>query len=205
MPTNVVIYDNHPIMLEGLKHLMANRDYAIICSTSDASEFIYQVEKGLPEVVILDPLNLPEEYFEKLCRLKRLHQQIKIFVLAGAESVYHLIRGHRLEVQGYLSKTDDLDMVDYFLSKLTSGRAIFTYAMQQKINNKDKDYQLILSFTNRELQILRELASGKSNKIIASELLLSNKTISTYKRSIMNKLKTQKVRDVIDFARRNGF
>ena len=65
--------------------------------------------------------------------------------------------------------------------------------------------RLILTFTNRELQILRELASGKTNKTIASELLLSSKTISTYKRSIMTKLKTDKIRDVVDFARRNGF
>jgi DNA-binding NarL/FixJ family response regulator len=205
MSTNVVIYDNHPIILEGLKHLMAHRNYAVTCSTSDASEFIYQVETGHPGIVILDPLHLPEEYFEKLCRLKRLNKKIRIFVLAGADSVYHLIRGHRLEIQGYLSKTDDLEMLDYMLDRLASGRHVFTHAMQQRVINKDRDFQLMLSFTNRELQILRELGAGKSNKIIAGELLLSSKTISTYKRSIMNKLQTQKVRDVIDFARRNGF
>jgi len=84
MSTNVVIYDNHPIILEGLKHLMANRDYAVTCSTSDASEFIYQVEMSRPEVVILDPLYLPEEYFDKLCRIKRLNSQMKIFVQCRA-------------------------------------------------------------------------------------------------------------------------
>ncbi|WP_336803654.1 response regulator transcription factor [Erwinia aphidicola] len=205
MSTNVVIYDNHPIILEGLKHLMANRDYAVTCSTSDASEFIYQVEMSRPEVVILDPLYLPEEYFDKLCRIKRLNSQMKIFVLAGADSVFHLIRGHRLEIQGYLSKSDELDMVDYLLSRLTSNRIIITYTMQQRIISKDNDYRIMQSLTNLELQILRELGAGKSNKVIADELLLSSKTISTYKRSIMHKLKTQKLCDVVDFARRNGF
>lgn len=205
MSTKVAIYDNHPIMLEGLTHLMANRNYVITCSTCNAIEFIQQVETVLPTAVILDPLHLPEEQFKQLCRIKQCNKKIKIFILAGADSVFHLIRGHRLEVQGYLSKTEGMEMLDYFLGKLTSGRAVFTHAMQQKILHQDRDFQLMQSLTNRELQILRELGAGKSNKVIASELLLSNKTISTYKRSIMNKIQTRTVRDVIDFARRNGF
>ncbi|GAB3401657.1 fimbria biosynthesis transcriptional regulator FimZ [Erwinia aphidicola] len=204
MSTNVIIYDSHPIIIYGLKHLLANMDYTITCSTSEPSEFIYQVESHIPDVIIFDPVNLPEEHFNKLCRIKRLNPHIKVFVLAGGDSAYHLIRGHRLEIQGYLTKSDELERIVILLERMKSDRHIFVHSPLQ-IGSTNKDLQLILTFTNRELQILRELASGKTNKTIASELLLSSKTISTYKRSIMTKLKTDKIRDVVDFARRSGF
>lgn len=59
--------------------------------------------------------------------------------------------------------------------------------------------------TDREMQVLREIGAGKTNKTIAGEMKLSNKTISTYKRNIMKKLNTRDVRDVVDFARHHGF
>lgn len=204
MSTQVVIYDNHPIILYGLTHLLSNMDYTIICSTTDASNFIYQVESNLPDVVILDPMNLPEGYFEKLCRIKRVHSKIRLFVLASSDSVYHLIRGHRLDIQGYLSKSDEVDLLIMLLEKMKSDKLLLISA-PGNIATSASDAELLLKLTNRELQILRELAAGKTNKMIAEELLLSSKTISTYKRSIMHKLHTQKIRDVIDFARRNGF
>jgi len=55
------------------------------------------------------------------------------------------------------------------------------------------------------MQVLREIGAGKTNKTIAGEMKLSNKTISTYKRNIMKKLNTRDVRDVVDFARHHGF
>ncbi|QEW32563.1 DNA-binding response regulator [Erwinia billingiae] len=204
MPSNVIIYDNHPIILYGLKQMLANMDYTLICCTSEPGEFIYQVESHIPEVIILDPVNLPEESFQKLCRIKRLNPRIKIFVLAASDSAWHLIRGHRLEIQGYLTKSDELERIVILLERMKGDKPVFVRSPLQA-GSTDQDLQLILSFTNRELQILRELASGKSNKVIATELLLSSKTISTYKRSIMTKLRTDKIRDVVDFARRNGF
>lgn len=204
MPTNIIIYDNHPIILFGLKQLLSNMDYSIICCTSDAREFIYNLERHIPDAIILDPINLPEESFQKLCRIKRRHPNIRIFVLAGGDSAYHLVRGHRLDIQGYLTKSDELDSIVILLERMKHNKPVIIQS-RLDIGTTHLDLQLIHTFTRRELQILRELASGKSNKTIAEEMLLSSKTISTYKRSIMKKLNTLKIRDVVDFARRNGF
>jgi len=63
---------------------------------------------------------------------------------------------------------------------------------------------MLSRLTERETLILRQLAQGKSNKIIACELGLNNKTISTYKTKIFQKLESKNLVDIIELARRNG-
>jgi two-component system response regulator EvgA len=88
-----------------------------------------------------------------------------------------------------------------------SGYSYFPEVALSSVNRRDlqaTEAQCIASLTDRELMVLQHLARGYSNKAIGEAMLLSNKTISTYKIRLLEKLRLSSLIDLADFARRNA-
>lgn len=200
----VIIFDRHPIMIEGISQLMSERGYEIACATSDPAQLIRGLLLDKPTLLIMDMAGLSEYHLKKLNAARQCCGSCQLLIYASTDSCWHDIRRLKWDVQGYLSKGFGAEMLSLVVSKIESGEKVRMRSADVSPSNP-QDRDLISSLTNRELQILRELGAGKSNKIIASELHLSSKTVSTYKRSIMQKMHTLKLSDVVDFAQRSGF
>ncbi|WP_312664261.1 response regulator transcription factor [Pantoea sp. CTOTU49201] len=204
MLKRVIIFDRHPIMVEGLSQLMSARGYVIACATSDATQLIHALLLDKPTLLIMDMAGLSEYHLKKLHAARQCCGPLQLLIYASTDSCWHEIKRLKWQVQGYLSKGFDAEMFNYAVSEIEKGETVMLRSADITPHHT-QDQALIASLTNREMQILRELGAGKSNKIIANELHLSNKTVSTYKRSIMQKMHTVKVSDVVDFAQRAGF
>ncbi|MBB3306710.1 MULTISPECIES: response regulator transcription factor [unclassified Enterobacter] len=203
----IVIYDNNPLVIAGLNYFLSQQGFNIIGSTTRPDELFRHVILLKPDFIILDPASLKEEYLSRLCDLKKMSNNLNIVIYAGSESVYHILRGYQLNWMAYLSKSQPLEAL-YSILHLPKHSRPLLMDIQTVSPHDDVSVQALSSLrslTGREMQVLREIGAGKTNKEIADELRLSNKTISTYKRNIMDKFHTNDVRDVVDIARRHGF
>ncbi|MNE75874.1 Virulence factors putative positive transcription regulator BvgA [compost metagenome] len=94
------------------------------------------------------------------------------------------------------------------LSAIKAVLAGYNYFPSQAINSCDEttqsDLQLFRQVNDRELMVLQLFAQGRSNKEIAKGMFLSNKTVSTYKKRLMQKLRVETLVDLIDVAKRNA-
>jgi two-component system response regulator EvgA len=201
----VILFDSHPLMLAGLTGVMTGRKHQVVSATASAQDFIFNIIRHKPDLAIFDPMSLTHSELGKLCQLKMILASLKLFAYAGSDSAFFILRSLRMEIQGYLSKACNLSALQFVMSKIEDDDAVVIRPSPENHSRVYQDMALIESLTSREMQVLRYLAAGKNNNAIARELLLSNKTISTYRRNIMNKMVTRNVSDVVDFAVRNGF
>ncbi|WP_312663928.1 response regulator transcription factor [Pantoea sp. CTOTU49201] len=203
----IVIYDNNPLVITGLNYFLSQQGFNIIGSTTHPDELFRYIILLKPDFIILDPASMKEEYISRLCALKKMLNDLNIVIYAGSESVYHILRGYQLNWMAYLSKSQPLEALYSILHLTKHDRPLLMDI--QPVSPQDgvsvQALSSLRSLTGREMQVLREIGAGKTNKEIADELRLSNKTISTYKRNIMDKFHTNDVRDVVDIARRHGF
>jgi two-component system response regulator EvgA len=128
-------------------------------------------------------------------------------VLTSKEAKFYAARCLRKGAMGFISKTDHLDELTKAIRAVMSGHTFFPNLATHSVCDTDNhvtDLELIQSLTDRELAILQQLSFGLTNKEIGDAMLLSNKTISTYKTRIIEKLKVKSVVYLADFAKRNN-
>ncbi len=200
----VIIYDSHPLMVEGLSRLMARHGYQITTATSDAETLMHATILDNATLLIMDPLRLSENQIRALQENRENCTAFKLMVYASTQGMWHIIRRLKLHAQGYVCKSYGEEQLMFALREVMAGKSVYL-PQSQPVSSAAVDAALLRSLTNRELQILSEVGAGKTNKMIADDMQLSAKTVSTYKRSIMQKMHTEKLCDVVDFAQRNGF
>jgi two-component system response regulator EvgA len=204
MLNRVIIYDHHPLMVEGLSRVMRDRGYVIANAISDPAQLIHSLVLDTPSLVVMDLQGLSELQLKQLQLNRRRAGACRLLIYASCDSSWHALQRLKVDLNGYLSKSLGPEMFRWVLDEVEKGRKLVLRDADIAAHSQP-DRELITALTHRERQILHELGAGKSNKVIASELHLSNKTVSTYKRSIMQKMQTRNVCDVVDLARRNGF
>ena len=105
---------------------------------------------------------------------------------------------------GYISKDNDPKLVIQAISEVMDGKEIFNEAFY-KISTPIKEKKRTVKLSTRESEVLKLLSIGKSNKDISKELSISDKTVSTYKQRLLNKLQAKNVVDLINYAQMYQF
>lgn len=106
---------------------------------------------------------------------------------------------------GYVCKQEDLSELISAIKAVLAGYNYFpSQVLQGETESSKSEISLFRQVNDRELMVLQLFAQGRSNKEIASGMFLSNKTVSTYKKRLMQKLKVGTLVDLIDVAKRNA-
>ncbi|AGW93582.1 hypothetical protein N234_26465 [Ralstonia pickettii DTP0602] len=111
-------------------------------------------------------------------------------------------RARQAGAHGYVSKTQELAEIVRCAESVLAGYTVMPEIDRSKVEHADEDARLA-SLSDKELIIMQMLAKGMTNKEIGETLFISNKTVSTHKTRIMEKLGAKSIVDVIDFARRH--
>jgi len=130
-----------------------------------------------------------------------------VLVLTSQSAQFYSMRCMKAGAAGYISKTNDLDELVKAIKVVIDGYTFFPNLASSSVRRSDAqatDLELIQSLSDRELTILQQLAKGLSNKEIGEAMLLSNKTVSTYKTRLIEKLNVKSVVYLADFAKRNN-
>lgn len=203
-PASVIIIDEHPIVRMSIEVLLQkNKSIEIKLKSGDSHEALDYIRNHPIDLVILD-IELPgTDGFSLLKRIKNLNDNIKILFLSSKSESFYAGRAMRAGANGFVSKRKDLNDIYNAVEMLLSGYSFFPYETLSFINHQGSHRGAIndMPLSNREVTVLRFLANGLSNKEIAQQLLLSNKTISAHKSNIYSKLGVQTIVELIDYAK----
>lgn len=202
-----LVVDDHPFIRSTLKMLLQAEQFEVVGEAADGVTALQMAREHTPDLVILD-ISIPMlDGLEVVSRLKSFGLTCKILILTSLEAPFYSQRCMKLGASGYVSKTGDIEELGRAIKVIMSGYSYFPILPTSSVRGVDvseDEQELIRKLSNRELVILQQLARGFSNKEIADAMLLSNKTISTYKSRLIEKLNVKSVVYLADFARRNN-
>jgi DNA-binding NarL/FixJ family response regulator len=201
---NLMIVDDHTIMREGLKRLFElDKDIHIAAEAADGLQALERLRTMHVDLLLLD-ISMPGLSGEALIsRLVHQHPRLPILVLSMHNDPHVAMRVLRSGATGYLTKTQSPETLIAAVKKVSTGaRYIDPELLEQIALNslKSSPSSGLDSLTNREFQIMRLLADGHSINQIAEQLMISNKTVSTHKINLMQKMGFSSNADLIKFA-----
>ena len=203
-PASVIIMDEHPIVRMSIEVLLQkNKNIMVKLKSGDSHEVLDCIRNHTIDLVILDIELTGTDGFALLKRIKNLNKDIKVLFLSSKSEAFYAGRAIRAGANGFVSKRKDLGEIYNAVEMLLTGYSFFPSETLNFINHlgTHKGMVIDMPLSNREVTVLRYLANGLSNKEIAEQLLLSNKTISAHKSNIYSKLGVQSIIELIDYAK----
>jgi len=190
--TRILIADDHEMVRRGLRHILADSFPEIVVGeAADARQTVEAAAKQQWDVVLLD-INLPgRSGIDVLQDLKGLYPRLPVLILTAFPEKDYAIRAFKLGASGYISKQAASGELIAAVRKVLAGGRYITPSLADALaatvagEAAAAPHEML---SNRELQVLREVALGKPLKQIAAELSLSEKTIGTYRMRISRKL-----------------
>lgn len=203
-PASVIIMDEHPIVRMSIEVLLQkNKNIQVKLKSGDSHEVLDCIRNHPIDLVILDIEMTGTDGFVLLKRIRNLNKDIKILFLSSKSEAFYAGRAIRAGANGFVSKRKDLGEIYNAVEMILTGYSFFPSETLSFINHigSRTGAAVDMQLSNREVTVLRYLANGLSNKEIADQLLLSNKTISAHKSNIFSKLGVQSIVELIDYAK----
>ena len=205
--TTVFIVDDHPVIRLAIRMLLEHEGYEIVGETDNGVDAMQMVRECVPDLIILD-ISIPKlDGLEVLARFNAMNSTLKTLVLTAQSPTLFAMRCMQSGAAGYVCKQEELSELVSAIKAVFSGYNYFPSQALTPERHEDGDCSEIELFklvNDRELMVLQLFAQGKTNKEIAEGMFLSNKTVSTYKKRLMQKLKANSLVDLIELAKRNS-
>ena len=203
---SVVIVDDHPAIRIAVRaSLESSGNFQVVGEADNGPRALELIREHRPALAILD-LGIPKvSGLELMERLKVTHPALKVLVLSGQDEAIFATRAIQAGANGFLSKTEGMNKLVDSARAVLAGYSTFPTSALVSLTSPagTTPAELVNSLSNRELTVLQQLASGKSNKEIADALLISNKTVSSFKTRLFEKLGLSSLVELVDFARKN--
>ena len=199
----IFIADDHAVIRTGVKlYMQQAKDIEVVGEASDGSELLAQIKSTKPDVVLLD-IDMPNVNGITLLRQIDLKfTNVKVIMLSMHPEEIYGKTTRKLGAAGYVSKSADPSEIIEAIRAVADGSHFF----DNEIHEKGSDsLRSLKKLSKREGEVLKLLSSGKSNKEIANDLNISDKTVSTYKLRLMTKLGAKSLVDLVNFAQKYPF
>ncbi len=203
----VMLCDDHAMVRRGIRDTLLDAlDIQVVAEASSYSEVKDALRNHPCEVLILD-LNLSGRGgMEVLSSLKETASTTKVLVVSMFAEDQYAIRCLRAGAQGYLNKAGDPAELISAVRAIAQGRKYVTPAVSEMLITQlaePANLNMHDSLSERELQTLLKIASGKRLSDIAQEMMLSPKTVSVYRSRLLEKLKLSNNAELTVYAIRN--
>ncbi|MDY7560499.1 response regulator transcription factor [Pseudomonas sp. 10B1] len=204
---SVFIIDDHPVIRLAVRMLLENENYEVVGETDNGVDAMQMVRECLPDLIILD-ISIPKlDGLEVLARFNAMNLPSKILVLTAQTPNLFAIRCMQSGAAGYVCKQEDLSELLSSVRAVLSGYNYFPSQALSPVSRAEgppSEIELFKLVNDRELMVLQLFAQGRTNKEIAKGMFLSNKTVSTYKTRLMQKLRVKTLVELIELAKRNA-
>jgi DNA-binding NarL/FixJ family response regulator len=205
---NIIVVDDHPIVRDGLKLILSDEKDIHICGEASNAKIMFDLLKSLEvDVVILD-ISMPEiSGYEALLKLKISFPKIRILMLSALSEDIYASKSLKAGASGFINKeTAPEELVKAVRKVFEGGTYISPYFAEKLAYNIKNDAQQLLheQLSSREFQIMLLLGSGKSVGAIAESVMLSVKTISTYRTRILEKMNLKNNAEIIKYCIRES-
>ncbi|WP_227723978.1 two component system response regulator [Yersinia proxima] len=207
MNTKLLIVDDHELIINGIKNMLAAYPrYQIVGEAENGLEVYNLCRQTEPDIVIID-LGLPGmNGFDVIIQLIRRWPAMKILVLTARHEEHYASRTLNNGALGYVLKKSPQKILIAAIQTVAAGKRYIDPALNSmllsKLTQDSETNQTIL--TPRERQILKLITEGSCNRIIATQLSISQKTVETHRLNMMKKLDMHKVAELIQWSYRLG-
>jgi DNA-binding NarL/FixJ family response regulator len=194
--SSIMVVDDHPAMRLALRQVFSKTgEFEVVAEAGTAEQALHLSETATPQLAIVD-LRLPDlDGVELILSLRKARPEMRILVFSSADERIHAAHAREAGAHGFVSKARDPDELVDSARLVLSDFTCFATETQKKRG---------AMLSERETAVLRMLIGGTSNVDIAAALVISPKTVSTYKTRLLRKLALRTVIDLVEWAKSNG-
>ncbi|MFZ5553059.1 MAG: response regulator [Bacteroidota bacterium] len=212
---NILICDDHQLVVDGLKNTIALKENLHFSAAAGNGEQAVKICDTIKIHLVLMDIDMPVmNGIEATLQIKKKYPGIKILVLSMHDEPALIKKVMDSEADGYLLKNSDQEELLKAIDVITGGKKYFSEevirlsqnkeAQKENFSLKPSDTVLFSQLTDREKEILKQIAEGLSNKEIGDKLFISHRTVDTHRTNLMKKLDVHNIAGLIRFAIKNG-
>ena len=204
----ILLADDHRIVRAGLRRLIEESgSMEVIAEAADGRDAIQLARKKKPDVAVID-ISMPGlDGLEVVSQLRHYSPNLPILILTMYEEEQYVIRAFEAGAMGYITKRSAPEQLVKAIQKLHSGSRYLTEAAAEtlalRLAKGNGARSPLDSLSTRELQVLRRLALGNTNREIAEAFNISIKTVDTYRLRLLKKLNLRNNAELSRFAIQN--
>lgn len=208
----VLLADDHAVVRAGLGALInAETDMEVVGEAADGQEVMEKVQSLRPDVVVMD-ISMPRlNGLEATQRIVEMGLPCQVLILTMHREEEYLLKALEVGARGYVTKTSaDRELMEAI--RIVNRGAVFLYPTATKLllehylttGKNEEEQESYDRLSEREKEVLKLTAAGYTNQEIGERLLISSKTVDTYRARIMEKLNLDRRADLVRYALRKG-
>lgn len=201
-----IVIDDHPLARLAIRMLLEKEGHTVVAESDSADRIVELVRQHGAEALIMD-IDLPGiSGTEAIALLREADIRVPVIVMSGKNPAYYTRLSMKAGANGFISKQNSLGDLSQAVGAVFSGYGYFPLRMHETWEESvaEPDADRLRRLSKREFEVLRYLGEGREIISIAARMEISNKTVSTYKARLMEKLGLKNQRDLLDFTRRNN-
>ena len=204
MAISILIADDHDVIRAGIKNILKDHfEYKVIGEAVNGEEVLEKTSNLEPEILLLD-ISMPKKSgIDIASQIQIISPKTKTIIITVHKSNVYIMKALKSGVKGYLNKENAAEELLPALSSVVAGgmyltSSISSYLVEKILNKSEEKEETLL--TEREGEILRLVAEGKSAKEISEIVFISRRTVENYKNTILKKLGLHKTSELIKYA-----
>ncbi len=204
----VLLADDHRIVREGLRRVLEDsNEIKVVAEAADGETAFDEAMEKKPDVAVID-ISMPGmDGLEVVTRMTSYCPDIPVLILTMHDEEQYVIRAIEAGAMGYVTKQSAPEQLVEAVKKIDAGGRYLTEkaseALALRVIRGNRDKSLTDTLSMRELQVLRKLAMGNTNREIATSYNLSVKTVDTYRARILKKLNIRNNTELSRYAIQN--
>lgn len=204
----VVVADDHTIVREGIRQVLDGTEgITVVGEAANGPEAFERAQELVPDVVVLDVSMPGESGLDVAKRLKRALPATRVLMLSVYDNTEFVLEAVRAGADGYLLKDSTPSELRAAIRKVIAGESAFSAAAARQLSTALREEEAnreraerVASLTARELDVLRHVVAGRTNKETASELGISHRTVETHRENVLKKLGVRSVAELTRLA-----
>ncbi|HKF91628.1 MAG TPA: response regulator transcription factor [Acidimicrobiia bacterium] len=208
----VVIVDDHALFRRGLDLVLSEEpDIKVVGEAADGIEAVHRAEEMAPDVVVMDVRMPRSTGIEAARRIRERLPDTKVIMLTVSDSEEDLYASVKAGASGYLLKEISIEELADAVRAVARGHSLISPSMASKLltefnalvqQAEERHRSFLPSLTDRELDVLKLVAKGLSNREISEELYISENTVKNHVRNILEKLHLHSRMEAVVYAMR---
>lgn len=203
----VVLADDHLLVMEGFRDLLSKApNIEVVGEAADGEQAVFLASNRKPDVVVMD-INMPVlDGISAVQRIVKINKDIKVVMLSMHDEDKYMMMADQAGASGYLLKNIDREEFLHAIEMIASGEKYYSKAIPEVILERivSKQYQSDGKYknelTSREVEILKEISKGLTNKEIGDKLFISDRTVNAHRTNMMAKLQAKNAVELVVMA-----
>ncbi|MBQ4822831.1 response regulator transcription factor [Aquimarina sp. MMG016] len=201
---DILIADDHPLLLKGLEEFLKEKKYNIIATCNDGLSAYNTIIKEKPDIAILDieMPNLTGVEIAKKCKRHQIKTKVILITLHKEKKFFEV--AVKYDIHGYLLKEFALDEIEACIASVVKGEPYFSEKIYKRFTQGSGNHEIIEKLTPSEIKILKLISDEMTSAGIAEFLSISARTVEKHRANIIRKLDLdQKPNALLIWAQRN--